>query len=360
MSALPIDQEIDRRIADVSSATPDIAPKVGLLPGSRSLARNWPIQVGAIVLGMLVRPLLADAALVSTLGFALAASAQTVDLPKTAVAHVFHPTAPLPSYEVATIKPFEPTPVAGGMRQIANTTIRNYIRGAYAASGILPSTQVVGGPGWLDKDTYIIQAKPPGDLELAMQKMKNDDRLQLDHAMRQSLLADRFHLKVHFEVREMPVYALVPAKGGLKIKPVADPAPPDPDATSSRAAGKPPPNSGSTQMMMGAGGIRILRAHAISMAQFASIIGAFIDQTSSNFISMNTANRPVLDQTGFTGYFDLDGLKWASPDSADSTNAPDAPALTTALEESLGIKIVSTKGPVELVVIESIDHPSEN
>ena len=177
--------------------------------------------------------------------------------------------------------------------------------------------------------------------------------------MRQSLLADRFDLKVHFEVREMSVYALMPAKGGLKIKPIADLAPPDPGATSSPAA-KRPANSGSTQMMMGAGGMRILRAQAISMAQFSSMIGAFIDQTSSNFISLNTGSRPVIDQTGFTGYFDLDGLKWASPDSADSTAAPDAPALTTALEESLGIKLIATKGPVEVVVIDSIERPSEN
>jgi uncharacterized protein (TIGR03435 family) len=313
---------------------------------------------------MLVRPMLAAAALVlapSALGLTLAAVAQTADPAKTTVARVFHPTAPLLSYDVATIKPFDPTPVQGGMRQLANTTVRNYIRAAYAPSGILPSTQVIGGPEWLDKDRYIIQSKPPGDIELAMQTMKNDDRLQLDHAMRQSLLADRFHLKVHFEVREMPVYALMPTKSGLKIKPVADPAPSDSDAsTSSPAAGKRPANSGSIQLMMGAGGIRILRAYDISMAQFASMIGSFIDQTSPNFISMNTGSRPVLDQTGFTGYFDLDGLKWASPDSADSTAAPDAPALTTALEESLGIKIVSTKGPVEVVVIDSIDHPSEN
>ena len=305
---------------------------------------------------MLVRPLLAAAALVlapTALGFTLAAAAQTADAPKTVVAHVFHPTAPLPSYDVATIKPFDPTPLSGGMRQLANTTIRNYVRGAYApSSGILASTQVIGGPDWIDRDRYIMQAKPTGDLELAMQKMKNDDLLQLDHAMRQSLLADRFHLKVHFEVREMPVYALMPAKGGLKIKPVADHAPPDPDvSTSSGAAGKRPANSGSTQVMMGAGGSRTLRAHAISMAQFAGMIGGFIEQTSSS--------RPVLNQTGFNGYFDLDGLKWSLPDGVSDTPS-DAPSLTTALEESLGLKLVATTGTVEVVVIDSIDHPSEN
>ena len=190
--------------------------------------------------------------------------------------------------------------------------------------------------------------------------MKNDDRLRLDHSMRQSLLADRFHLKVHFEVREMPVYALMPTKGGLKIKPVADPAPPGVEARiSSPTADKRPANSGSISVMMGAGGSMMVRAHAISRAQFSEMIGGFIEQTSPNFISMGTGSRPVLDQTGFTGYFDLDGPKWSLTDATSDTPS-DAPSLTTALEESLGIKVVATKGAVEVVVIDSIDHPTEN
>ena len=310
---------------------------------------------------MLPRPILAARALAPIgLAFALTGSAQTAE----PVARVFHPTSPLPSYDVAAIKPDDPTPPPSGMRGPAYTIIRSYIRGAYSpTTNSLASTQVVGGPEWIDKDRYTIQAKPPGDLELAMQKMKNDDRLQLDHAMRQSLLAERFHLKVHFEVREMQVYALVPAKGGLKIKPIEAPAPQDPNNPSSPAAGKRPANPTSIQVMMGAGGTRTLRARSISMAQFAGMIGGFIEQTSPNFISMDTGSRPVLDQTGFTGNFDLDGLKWASSLSAAAdadANPSDAPSLQTALEETLGLKLVSTKGPVEVVVIDTIDHPSEN
>ncbi len=284
-----------------------------------------------------------------------------------AIAHVFHPTSPLPSYDVATIKPYDPSPMQGGMTRLANTTLRDYIRGAFAPEALLSTSQVVGGPEWIDKDRYTIQAKPPGDLEVAMQKMKNDDRLQLDHAMRQSLLAERFHLKVHFEVREMPVYALVPAKGGLKIKPPADTAPPpDPNNPASGPPSKRPMPPSSLQVMMGANGVRVLRAHAISMDQFAGMIGGFMEQANSNFISISSS-RPVLNQTGFSGEIDVDSLRWAAslsaaPDpSADAASAPtDAPSLTTALEETLGLKLILTKGPVEVVVIDSIDHPSEN
>ncbi len=209
---------------------------------------------------------------------ALTASAQTAD----PVARVFHPPAPLPSYDVATIKPFNPAPAPNGMARALGNTIRVYIRGAYAPStGPLPAIQVVGGPDWLDKDRYTIEGKPPAGLEVAMQQMNLADRTQQNHAMQQSLLADRFHLKVHFEVREMPVYALVPAKSGLKIKAVADPTPPAPDGPQSQpsSAQKPARPVMLGIQMKGADRIRTMRAHAISMARLAGILGPMINQT---------------------------------------------------------------------------------
>lgn len=85
----------------------------------------------------------------------------------------------------------------------------------------------------------------------------------------------------------------------------------------------------------------------ISMARFIEILSNNLNQTGE---------RPVADETGFTGYFDIDDLRWATVDATTS----DAPSLETALEETLGLKLVSTKGPVEVVVIDSIDHPTEN
>jgi uncharacterized protein (TIGR03435 family) len=292
----------------------------------------------------------------------LSASAQTADPAQTPVARVFHPTAPLPSYDVATIKPDEPagTTAPNGMRFFRGLTIRQYIRNAYGPGTPLATAQLIGGPDWIDKDKYDINGKPSPDLEVAMKKMTNEDRSAQTRSMQQSLLAERFHLKVHFEVREMPVYVLAPAKGGLKIKaveapPARDPGtplqPPPPPAPGQ----KPPMPAGMMFVMMKSNGERTMRAHATQMPNLLNLIGQ----------QGGVGDRPIIDQTGFTGYFDFD-LTFApltaaasSPDSNGALSS-DAPSLTTALEETLGLKLVSTKGPVEVIVIDSIDHPSEN
>jgi len=277
----------------------------------------------------------------------LTASAQTADPAQTAVARVFHPAPPLPSYDVATIKPSVPVTGSNGMIVLSGTTVRRYIRTAFAPASVsLAPSQVIGGPEWIDKDTYTITGKPSADLEVALRKMTNDERGVQQHMMQQSLLADRFHLKVHSEVRVMSVYALVPAKGGLKIKEVAAPPPPDPLNPPPPLGPNAPVRPGTSMMMMSAGS-RTLKAGATTMTSFVSRI------------STEMGDRPMIDQTGFTGYFDVE-LKWAPLDSATTSDSSDLPSLATALEETLGIKLVATKGPVEIVVIDSIDHPSEN
>ena len=277
--------------------------------------------------------------------FTLAASAQIAADP---IARVFHPTAPLPSYDVATIKPFVYIPGAS----CCGTTARELIRSAYGfGTSYLPAAQVVGGPPWIDKDNFQVDGKPPADLELAMRNMTYADKFQHEHAMQQSLLADRFHLKVHFEVREMPVYALVPAKGGIKLKKVA--APPPHDFTTAQPASTPNDPVAPETFHIGFSGrnTTIVRAHAISMAKFISMLSSNLNLTG---------DRPVADQTGFTGYFDIDDLRWANAESANAGAPSDAPSLATALEQTLGLRLVLTKAPVEVVVIDSIDHPSEN
>ncbi len=280
---------------------------------------------------------------------ALAAPAQTPD----PLVRVFHPTPPLASYEVATIKPFDQSLLSRDHVFISKDTARELIRSAYSAStSYLPASQVIGGPDWIDKDEYTITGKPPADLELAMRNMTYADRFQRQHALQQSLLADRFHLKVHFEVREMPIYALAPAKNGLKLKQVAAPPPHDPTSPPSPAtAGQPLAPESFSIGAADAKGTTFARAHAISMQRFITILSSNLNQTGG---------RPVADQTGFTGYFDIDDLRWASAESADAATGSDAPSLQDALEKTLGLRLVLTKGPVEVVVIDSIDHPSEN
>jgi uncharacterized protein (TIGR03435 family) len=284
--------------------------------------------------------------------------AQTADPPQSPLARVFHPAPPLPSYDVATVKPAVNVSAPNGMIMMGGTTVRQYIRMAYSLGigqlGQLAPAQVVGGPDWIEKDRYEIQGKPSPDLEAALQKMNNEDRAAQTRSMQQSLLADRFHLKVHFEVREMPVYALVPAKGGLKIKAVDAPAPRDPNSPPPPLTpGKAPPMpAGMMATMMKPDGSRTMTAHVTQMANLIGFLGS----------QGGVGGRPILDQTGFTGSFDIPDLTFAPLNaSADASNAAsDAPSLATALEDSLGIKLVATKGPVEVVVIDSIDHPSDN
>ncbi len=288
------------------------------------------------------RTLLAAFALV-----ALTASAQTAS----PVVRVFHPAAPLLSYEVATIKPYIYSPPVPGVMWSSGDTARDLIRSAYSSStSNLPTSQVVGGPSWIDKDLFQITTKPPADLELAMRNMTFADRFRQDHAMQQSLLADRFHLKVHFEVRELPIYALVPAKGGLKLKQVAAPPPHD-FATPLPAPSADQPALETANVGTDVKGADFVHARAISIARFITILSTNLNQTG---------DRPVADQTGFTGYFDIDDLRWSPSESANAANASDAPSLTTALEETLGLRLVLTKGPFEVVVIDSIDRPTEN
>ena len=141
------------------------------------------------------------------------------------VVELYHPAAPLASYEVATIKPADPStasaPVrvssaAGPVRFSAgvargDTTIKNYILNAYGASQA-SQAQIVGGPAWLASDVYTINGKVPDDLRAAMDKMSPEDRANQTRQMQQSLLADRFHLKAHFETRKLPLYELPPSK----------------------------------------------------------------------------------------------------------------------------------------------------
>ena len=155
----------------------------------------------------------------------LAGFAQTAQLKPELL--LFHPSGPQLSYDVATIKPVDPD-AAGRMVKLppgislSPLSIRRYIMDAY---GAMYTAHIIGGPDWLNKDDFDIKPKVPDDLQAAQQKMTFAARYDQNRMMQQSLLADRFHLKAHFETRVLPAYELSPAKGGLKITEV--PAPPE-------------------------------------------------------------------------------------------------------------------------------------
>lgn len=282
-----------------------------------------------------------------TPGCTLAGSAPTQPKPELLL---FHPSGPLPSYEVATIKPLDPDTASDMVRlgpgvSLSPLSIRRYIMNAYGA--IYPP-QVVGGPDWINKDAYAINGKVPDDLQSAFRKMTREDRINQIRMMEQCLLANRFHLKAHYETRVLPVYEIVPAKKGLKITEVA--APPE------RKPGDPPMRPrpgdslapGSMMSRPNDNGLRVLNGRAIKMQLLARVIGS------------DVGNRPIIDHTGFTGYFDITDLTWAPLGDAAAASQPDAPSLPGALEEKLGLRLVTAKDPIEILVIDSIDRPTPN
>jgi uncharacterized protein (TIGR03435 family) len=263
---------------------------------------------------------------------------------------LFHPSGPLPSYEVATVKPIAPDNASSMVRLppgifLSPLTIRRYIMNAYGAA--YPE-QVVGGPDWLNKDAYVIKGKVPDELESALQKMTREERIDQTRMMEQCLLADRFHLNAHFETRVLPVYELVPAKGGLKVTEV--PAPPErkPGDPSMRPRSDDPVPPGSMMTALNGNGLRVLNGRAIQMKLLARVIVG------------DVGDRPIVDHTGFSGYFDITDLTWAPLGDADTTGEPDALSIQGALKEKLGLRIVPASDPIEVLVIDSIERPTPN
>jgi uncharacterized protein (TIGR03435 family) len=178
--------------------------------------------------------------------------------------------------------------------------------------------------------------------------MPLEDHYKQIHLMGQSLLADRFHFKAHFETRILPVYALEADKGGLKI--TAVPAPPvnklrEPTAPWEASDQLSP---GHIETNFGSNGSRIVNGRAIQMSLLARIL------------AYDIGDHPVVNHTGFTGYFDVKDLTWAPLTGIDGAEQSDAPSLPGALKEKLGVRIIATKAPIEVLVIDSIDRPNPN
>jgi uncharacterized protein (TIGR03435 family) len=303
--------------------------------------RTVDLRSGGLVFAVTVCGLLAGSAVIT-------GAAQTA--PPRPELFLFHPSGPLPSYEVATVKPLDPNTASSMVRlppggSLSPLTIRRYIMNAYGA--VYPP-QVVGGPDWLNKDAYVIKGKVPDELESALQKMTREERIDQTRMMEQSLLADRFHLKAHFETRILPVYELVPARGGLRITEV--PAPPerkpgDPPATSRSGDSLPP---GSLMTEVNSNGLRVLNGRAIQMQLLARVIVGDIGE------------RPIVNHTGFSGCFDITDLTWAPLGNAGSVSESDAPSIQSALKDKLGLALVPATDPIEVLVVDSIERPTPN
>ena len=312
-----------------------------------------------------------------------------------AIARVSSQTPPpKPSFDVISIKPSPPLGtgpirIGGGAQgdrfTFNNATLRMLLQQAFQRANNTPlggELQIIGGPAWMESDRYDIQAKTDCSGGTIPR-----ERLQL---MLQSLLEDRFQLKAHKETRELPLYNLVTAKDGPKVKKSADQTPPPrpaalPGPCEPAADGpqppfpggrggnpfdpKSPPPRGSVMMGFGVASGMTLRATA---TPFSTIVGLLQRQLG----------RPIVDKTGLEGLYDfeltfspeglgspfgrgmpvppppLGGGPAGSP-AAPVTAADPAPSLLTAIQE-LGLKLESTRGPVEVLVIDSVEKPTEN
>jgi len=219
---------------------------------------------------------------------------------------------------------------------LTNTDTADLIAGAY---GIKPDL-IFGLPHSMDSSRFDIEAKMSSEDAAALKKLDMQHREAARKAMEQAMLADRFKLKTHIEVKQLPIYELVIAKGGLKLKEY-DPAASHPDAFKG-PDGKP-------MLGMTHGSPTSFSGQAVAMSTLTSFMEYHL-------------HRTIVDKTGLTGKYDIQ-LTWA-PDHdgpLDPSAASDtAPSLFTAFEEQLGLKLLPSKGPVDTLVIDRLEQPSEN
>jgi uncharacterized protein (TIGR03435 family) len=262
-----------------------------------------------------------------------------------------------PVFEVASIKP-NPTGFAGptrsqiqpGGRFVAtNIPVRLLIGQAYRVQ----SYSLVGGPGWLATDGFDINAKADGEL------FPKGGRRPLEGALR-ALLADRFKLVVHTETRQLPIYALVVARSDGRLGPNLIRSPTtDCDAvlaaTQGRGGGPPPPPGGKASPCGVRTGNGTFSADSRSLSQLAGILSAYL-------------NRRVVDRTGLTGLFNAD-LTWTPdqmpqqpPGDRDDLPPvdPNGASIFTAVREQLGLKLEPATGPVDVLVIDRVERPTQN
>ena len=262
-----------------------------------------------------------------------------------------------PSFEVASIKPNRSgeassrTMIKPGRFTATNTTAESLVAFAFNVKEF----QVKGGPSWFRSQGYDIEAKVEDSVAEKLQKLPSDELRKQMRLMIQAMLADRFELKVSRETKELPVYALVVAKGGPKFQ--------EAKPSDTRANGIKGPDGRPVRRGYGIRiGLGQITGQSVSMAML-------VDQLSEQL------DRNIVDQTGLTGTYDFT-LRWTPDQGADvlprgpdgvkpgienqsRTDSPE-PSIFAAFQEQLGLKLQSKKGLVGIIVIAHIETPSEN
>jgi len=236
------------------------------------------------------------------------------------------------AFEVATIKPAVVDQAGAFIKMqsahrfyVKNYTLKSLIGAAYN----LPGRMISGGPAWVDSDHYDVVAGTPGEAQ------PNLDEQML---MLRRLLADRFKLTFHREQKEFSIYALAAGKSGSKLR----------ESTA-------PPDKLSDLIITVFPDRVLLPARNATMAQFASMM------------QRGVVDRPIVDQTGLAGRYDFD-LEWLPDETqfggrfniAPPADEPAKPDLFAALDRQLGLKLEATKGPIQVIVIDRVERPTEN
>jgi uncharacterized protein (TIGR03435 family) len=238
-----------------------------------------------------------------------------------AAVQLTHAQTLAPAFEVATIKPAAPS--SDGHTHInyppddrfsaINITLPALMQWAYG----MPEKQILEGPSWLSSTRFDITAKVDPD---EIKALSSEQITEMKRRMVQALFAERFHMKVHRETRTLPAYDLVLAKGGAKLQ-------------LTQSKGK----------SIGFGKSHF-NGEGLTTAMIAEELSLI-------------AGRVVVDKTNLIGRYDFK-LQW-TPDDAAATD-DSAPSLFTAIQEQLGLKLESVKGPVPVLVIDGIEQPSPN
>lgn len=229
----------------------------------------------------------------------------------------------------------------GGRLTITGAPLYMIIAAAYNVS--FQSPRLSGGPDWIREARYDIEATAEkGSIPAELSPKEQDAKMRL---MLQALLADRFHLTMRHESKEVPVYAVVVNKGGPKLQK---------SETEAKDCAEPGKEGGvPCHRFMGGQG-RGLNGQAVNIADLAGFVE-------------NWSDRPVLDKTSLQGLFDIKSEGWAplipsgGPHGGGEENLadPSRPTLFTIFEQ-LGLKLEPQKAPVDIYVIEKVERPSEN
>jgi uncharacterized protein (TIGR03435 family) len=261
------------------------------------------------------------------------------------------PAAQRLAFEVASIKRTDPDdsrPGAdfmtrpGGILIARNNEVSNFITNAYD----VPNYTVIGGPEWMRVDRYNLEARADGERSRAEMML-----------MLQTLLADRFQFRMHRETRELPAYVLTVARGGAKLTRTKDgdcvardPDKPTPPPTPLAPGEKPRPGCGNNNLSSrGATPPNIMwTAVGIDMARVTDALAIYF-------------RRPVVNRTGLTGSFNIKlELPPLQPATIDGGAADAGVSVFTVLQEQLGLRVEEGRGPVNVLVVDRIERPTEN